>query len=138
MEKARSKNLPVRYPDIGDWEGGRDLVRAFISLGFSEPSGFGNLPVSWQTIHYWRVETEQHGLEPGDVEALREMSTAYVYGLDEYRDKVVAAPYAVEGPADPVKLDRALRGALDALVSRGTRTKSRPGQLQLKKIKRGG
>lgn len=118
MDKALSKGMVVHRPPIEDFDGAEDIVHAFLDVGCVDHSGFGDLPLSWQSIMAWRSETEQSWLDPGSIEAVREMSMAYVLGIDQYKERLEPSPYQTDEAQEKAKLDKAIRSAFDALVTR--------------------
>lgn len=122
-EKALSNGFLLHRPPVEDYEGAVQVVEAFLDIGCCDQSGMGDLPLSWQSIHYWKLETENQWMEPGDIEALRDMSISYVIGLDQYRDKIEPSPYITEQAQAQAKLDKSIRSVFDALVTRKPKAK---------------
>lgn len=107
---------------------------AFLAAGPVEITAFGEQPLSWQNLHFWRRETESD-LEPGELEAVVDMSYTYLVAADEYREKLIPAPYMQTGYAERQKVDTQLRRALDALV---TSPKKPPPGTARKTVRKGG
>lgn len=127
----------LERPPVHLYEDGNLLVDAFVSCGIVELGAMGDQPLSWSGIHTWATLTETH-LSPAGFEALREMSLAYLFGAEEYREKIAPSPFLTESAVSRAKVAARLSGIFDSLARKGASRRKSSTAPPLKVTKRVG
>lgn len=80
------------------------------------PGAMGSIPLSWQELRAWADMTEAR-MSPGDMEALRDLSSVFVAAAAEFTGKVVPAPYGFAAKA-PEDVQAQIHRAMGMLMER--------------------